>query len=98
MCGVNGDDPDFAEERARDLEEMQEHITEAIGIAQEYGLNLFFAYEDGEKNDKGERITQAARIGTEKWFFSMVDYLMKITDVVEDDTDEPSEGVDPDLN
>lgn len=83
VCGSdNVNDPVFAEQRAADLDEMREYIAEAVGIAEDYGLNLFFAYENGEVNDEGKHVCSVRRNGTWEWFIKMLDYLMEHAEVV----------------
>ena len=49
VCGVNGDDPDFAEKKSQDLEEMWEHINEASQTAKDYGLQFFYMWQDEDQ-------------------------------------------------
>lgn len=53
VCGVNGNDPEFAEKKEADMEELQSHLDEAMSIARDYDLPHFVfvvtkATEDGK--------------------------------------------------
>lgn len=48
VCGISGNDPDFAEERERALEEMWANLSEATQIACDYGISFFSAFQTDE--------------------------------------------------
>ena len=52
VCGQNGDDPEFAERRENDLDDMRFHLEEAKSIADDYGA-AFFAVWNADEDHHG---------------------------------------------
>ena len=50
VCGVNGDDPEFAERKAKDIDEMWSDLASATEVADDYGVNYFYIWQKDDNH------------------------------------------------
>lgn len=72
ICGVNGDDPAFAEKKAKDLDEMWDLLSQATEIARDYAIPYFYIWQS--EDDRFEVDTEGM---THEMLDKMLDAMKK---------------------